>query len=35
MRWMDWTMWMPQRELKRAEDYNDQLTETVGLTDPF
>ena len=24
-----------QRELKRAEDYNDQLTETVGLTDPF
>ena len=24
-----------QRELKRAEDYNDQLTETVALTDPF
>ena len=24
-----------QRELKRAEDYNDQLTETVSLTDPF
>ena len=24
-----------QRELKRAKDYNDQLTENVGLTDPF
>ena len=24
-----------QQELKRAEDYNDQLTETVALTDPF
>ena len=24
-----------QRELKRAEDYNDQLTETVVLADPF
>ena len=24
-----------QRELKRAEDYNDQLTETVELNDPF
>ena len=24
-----------QRELKRAEDYNDQLMETVALTDPF
>ena len=24
-----------QRELKRAEDYNDQLTETVALADPF
>ena len=24
-----------QRELKRAEDYNDQLTETVALNDPF
>ena len=24
-----------QRELKRAEDYNDHLTETVALTDPF
>ena len=24
-----------QRELKRAEVYNDQLTETVGSTDPF
>ena len=24
-----------QRELKRAEVYNDQLTETVALTDPF
>ena len=24
-----------QRELKRAKDYNDQLTESVGLTDPF
>lgn len=24
-----------QRELKRAEDYNDQLTETVALAEPF
>ena len=24
-----------QRELKRAEDYNDQLTEKVALADPF
>ena len=24
-----------QRELKRAKDYNDQLTESVGLADPF
>ena len=24
-----------QRELKRAEDYNDQLTENVALADPF
>ena len=24
-----------QRELKRAEDYNNQLTETVALNDPF
>lgn len=24
-----------QRELKRAKDYNDQLTETVALADPF
>ena len=24
-----------QRELKRAEDYNDHLTETVALNDPF
>ena len=24
-----------QRELKRAEEYNDQLTETVALADPF
>ena len=24
-----------QRELKRAEDYNDHLTKTVALTDPF
>lgn len=24
-----------QRELKRAKDYNDQLTENIGLTDPF
>ena len=24
-----------QRELKRAEDYNDHLTETVALADPF
>lgn len=24
-----------QRELKRAEDYNNHLTETISLTDPF